>query len=390
MQRVAARFPGHVDRAALIHGPWLRGARALHAGANGVIDRTFAVYHRFAYQRQPNGFPSQRDFPFLFVRKPRIHHFDAMVGYRPAIAYRQWLRTAGAEYREHDLYFEVGKRDRLRQWPAITRDAIHKFAKRPELIGREAVLVGHSAGGFPVAALAMIMKGGSETREAIRHYFRLDNVSDPDNYVSAGEMEQLAEELKRHNALFIAIASPLNGIKITKVGHQVNDRVLKYLDPHLLTDIGCVHVEEFYARVGIRPDDVIDAILVSGSAPVPLALDIRSTASNISNLAVQFGMRAFSPFVNRHAQYERWGGDPANDPGAGHDGIVSLRSAHLVGPYVFRIDANHLEQVELERCAFTVAAMIRSLRADDFHATVIQLSAQLASANCDLPYRVAA
>lgn len=218
----------------------------------------------------------------------------------------------------------------LSQWRENTGHVIRHFLAHPEAIGERPVFCGHSAGGLTVYSLAAIAKGGD--LRAIREECRLESVS-------LDRLEGLRESLA--GALFAAIASPLQGVRLTRVGRCVNRLFVEPRTPLLLTGITRPNLEAFYRRVRRRPEAVIDANLVSNYAAPSYH---GNGLSKVSSLVIQSGMRVFSPFLDHETE---------------NDGIVPRDAALLNGPVQVFAPFDHLKLVEMPEAALTLVDLIR-------------------------------
>lgn len=156
---------------------------------------------------------------------------------------------------------------------------------------------------------------------------------------SLSALEGLGAMLSK--SLFVTIASPLHGVRLTRIGRCVNRFLIEPARPLLFTGITQPNLDAFYRRVGLKPEQVIDANLVS-SYGAPSYHGGR--LSKISSLVIQSGMRVFSPFLDHEAE---------------NDGIVPRDSALLSGPVQVFAPFDHLKLVEMPEAALTLADLIR-------------------------------
>src|SRR5262249_19269798 len=154
-------------------------------------------------------------------------------------------------------------------------------------------------GGLTVYAFAALAKGG-DAAEIRREFPGLESVS-------LNSLEALKENLSQ--ALFVTIASPLQGVRMTRIGRCINHFFIEPRAPLLFTGITRASVEAFYRRVRRRPEEVIDANLVSNDGTPAFH---GGCFSKVASRVIQGGMRLFSPFL---------------DHGSVNDGIVPIDAA---------------------------------------------------------------
>jgi hypothetical protein len=301
--------------------------------ANWTVGNALGVYYGAASHRLSS---SSSDATVTGLRP--FHFFRGMMHFEPAAPFLGALRAHG--FQPEIFRFSVsGENNLLRQWQENTADVLRHFIARPEALGQRPIFCGHSAGGLTVYALAALAKGGDAS--AIRQACPgLEDVPLP-------ALEDLGRRLS--DALFLSMASPLNGVRLTRVGRCVNRVFVEPELPLLLTGITTPYLEGFYRRVGRRPEVVIDANLVSNDGrPVFHG----GSFSKISGRFIQGGMRVFSPFL---------------DHGTVNDGIVPLDAALLSGPIQVFARFDHLKMVETSEAATILAGLIR--RVEDRRST---------------------
>ncbi len=255
-----------------------------------------------------------------------------MLHFEPATPYLETLRSEG--FGPRVFHFPVdSEKNLLRQWRENSGDAINELIDHPELVEGQPVFAGHSAGGFTVYVLAAMARGGDLTF--------LQNSLPGLKRRSLRDLEGLAEKLRR--GLFIAIASPLNGVRLTRVGRLMNRTIVEPRVPLLFSGITRPSVEGFYRGVGVRPERVIDGNIVSRTGPMEL---VGGPFSRLSSVVIQGGMRIFSPFLDHETV---------------NDGIVPWDSAVLKGPRQVFLKLDHLSLVETAEGGVALARLIKDL-----------------------------
>ena len=228
---------------------------------------------------------------------------------------------------------QEAERNHLRQWPHNTAEAIRHFIEHPETIGTHPILVGHSAGGFTVFVLGAMAKGADLV--AIR-----DSLPGL-RAIPLGRFEQLSRNLEQ--GLFISIASPFTGVKLTRTGRLLNRFVIQPRDTYFIRALTIPFVQTFYQKIGKRPEQVIDGNIVSDVAPPSMA---QGPANFAVNLLIRGGLKVFSPFL---------------DHGKHHDGIVPIETARLEGVPELTLKMDHLDLVESEDAAQSLLSLITML-----------------------------
>jgi hypothetical protein len=296
--------------------------------ANWTVGGALGVYYRHAAHR----LTAADALPSLEAERP-LHFFRGMLHFRPAAPFLDTLKVSGFRPRVFE-FPSAGERNFLRQWRENTADVVRHFVARPEALGERPVFCGHSAGGLTVYTLAALADGGDVG--AIRR--ECPGLTD----VPVAAMERLAERLAR-DALFVTIASPHHGVRLTRVGRCVNRFVIEPRLPLLFSGITRPNLEAVHRRFRRRPEEVIDANLVS-SVGTPSYHG--GSVSRISSRVIQGGMRAFSPFLDHECV---------------NDGIVPLEAAVLDGPAQVFAPFDHLKLVETPEAALTLADLIRQV-----------------------------
>jgi len=296
--------------------------------ANWTVGGALTAYYGCAAHRSVALLPGSNS-----VETRPLHLFRGMLHFEPAAPFLSTLRSYGFQP-EVFRFSRESEANRLRQWPENTGDVIRRLIERPETVGNYPIFCGHSAGGFTVYALAALAKGGSAAaiREACPGL----------EGIPISDLQDLGARLS--DALFVAVASPLHGVKLTRTGRCVNRFIVEPRLPHLLTGITRPHLERFYRRVGFSPDQVIDANFVSNDGTPSFH---GGHLSKAAGFVIQSGMRVFSPFL---------------DHGKVNDGIVPLETALLYGPVQTFGSFDHLELVEKPEAATALTDLIR--RAD--------------------------
>ncbi len=297
--------------------------------ANWTVGNALGVYYQHAAHRLPL---ADSSLPALTTDRP-LHFFRGMLHFRPAPPFLNTLQTSG--FRPLVFSFPTsGEGNLLRQWRENTADVIRHFIGRPEALGEKPIFCGHSAGGLTVYALAAMADGGDLV--AIRNECPgLENVA-------VVAMERLAERLSR-DALFVTIAAPHHGVRLTRIGRCVNRFLIEPRLPLLFSGITKSNLEAVHRRFRRRPEDVIDANLVS-SLGTPFYHG--GSVSRLSSLVVQQGMRVFSPLLDHECV---------------NDGIVPMDAAVLEGPAQVFAPFDHLKLVEMPEAALTLADLIRQV-----------------------------
>jgi hypothetical protein len=155
-------------------------------------------------------------------------------------------------------------------------------------------------------------------------------------------LERLAERLAR-DALFVTVASPHHGVRLTRIGRCVNRYLIEPRLPLLFSGITKPNLEGVYRRFRRRPEEVIDANLVSSLGTPSFH---GGSVSRISSRIIQGGMRVFSPFLDHESV---------------NDGIVPLDAAVLDGPAQAFAPFDHLKLVETAESALILADLIRQV-----------------------------
>jgi hypothetical protein len=295
--------------------------------ANWTVTNALGVYYGSAAHRAINGLPEITD-PSL---RP-LHFFRGMLHFEPGASYLSTLRAYGFDPRVFH-FPEAGERNLLRQWRENTGDAIRHFIHHPDALGERPVFCGHSAGGLTVYTLAALAKGGDPA--AIRR--ECPSLAS----VPLSSLVRLRENLSQ--ALFVTIASPLQGVRLTRIGRCVNRFFIEPNVPLLFSGITRPNLRTFYDKVGRRPEAVIDANLVSRDGTPAFH---GGCFSRVSSRVIQGGMRVFSPFLDHEAV---------------NDGIVPLDSAVLNGPRQVFVPLDHLKLVEMPEAAMVLVDLIRQV-----------------------------
>ncbi|HEX5036106.1 MAG TPA: hypothetical protein VFX30_03005 [bacterium] len=293
--------------------------------ANWTVGNALGVYYGCASHRLSSSFS---DATVTGLRP--LHFFRGMMHFEPASPFLGTLRAHG--FQPEVFRFPVsGEKNLLRQWQENTADVLRHFIAHPEAIGETPVFCGHSAGGLTVYALAALAKGGNAA--AVR-------ATCPGlETTSLSALEELGRQLS--DALFLTMASPLNGVRLTRVGRCVNKVLVEPRMPLLLSGITTPYLESLYRRIGRRPGEVIDANLVSNDGRPAYH---GGAVSKVSGRVIQGGMRVFSPFL---------------DHGTVNDGIVPLDAALLSGPIQVFAPFDHLKMVETSEAAAILVSLIR-------------------------------
>lgn len=297
--------------------------------ANWTVGNALGVYYQHAAHRLTvNG----TSLPALTTDRP-LHFFRGMLHFRPSPPFLNTLHSSG--YRPQVFSFPShGEGNLLRQWRENTGDVIRHFIASPEALGERPVFCGHSAGGLTVYTLAAMADGGD--LGAIRKECPgLETVP-------VAAMERLAERLAR-DALFVTIAAPHHGVRLTRIGRCVNRLLIEPRLPRLFSGITKSSLEAVHRRFRRRPEEVIDANLVS-SLGTPSYHG--GSVSRLSSLVIQQGMRVFSPFLDHMCV---------------NDGIVPMDAAVLEGPAQVFAPFDHLKLVEVPEAALTLADLIRQV-----------------------------
>ncbi|HSA60220.1 MAG TPA: hypothetical protein VLJ37_11110 [bacterium] len=295
--------------------------------ANWTVGNALGVYYGCASHRSLPALPD-----ISAVDRRPIHFLRGMLHFEPASPFLGTLRAYGFQP-EVFRFTREGERNRLREWRENTGDVLRHFIERPETLGERPVFCGHSAGGLTVYTVAALAKGGDVA--AIR-----DECPGLEG-VSLSALEALGRRLSE--GLFVSLASPLRGVRLTRVGRCVNRVLVEPRLPLLLSGITAPNLEAFYGRVRRRPDEVIDANLVSNDGTPAFH---GGCFSKISSLIIQGGMRVFSPFL---------------DHGSVNDGIVPMDSAVLRGPAQVFAGFDHLKLVETPEAAMVLVDLIRQV-----------------------------
>jgi pimeloyl-ACP methyl ester carboxylesterase len=297
--------------------------------ANWTVGNALGVYYGCASHRSLPDLPS-----ISSVDRRPLHFFRGMLHFEPASPFLGTLRAYGFQP-EVFRFPREGEINRLRQWRENTGDVLRHFIESPDALGERPVLCGHSAGGLTVYTMAALAKGGNAS--AIR-----DECPGLEG-VPTASLEALGARLAE--ALFVSIASPLQGVRLTRVGRCMNRLFVEPRLPLLLSGITAPNLEAYYRRVRRRPDQVIDANLVSHNGTPAFHGGV---FSKVSSRVIQGGMRVFSPFLDHESV---------------NDGIVPLDAAVLHGPAQVFAAFDHLKLVETQEAAMVLVDLIRQAEA---------------------------
>ncbi len=303
--------------------------------ANALLHAVMPGYYGNAIHRQANTV----SLPLQPNATP-LHFFRGMVHFEPAPIFLQTLQAGGLEPRVF-RYSPAAEKNRMRQWPDNTADALRHFIESPEEIGRNPIFAGHSAGGFTVFTLGALAKGGNI--DAIRRTIPGAGA------IRHQDLLELAHNLS--TATFLGIASPLNGIEFKRTEDIVHRAVLRHQNPTLTRALSRPFLEQYYEGLGLHPNNVMDGTLVSKAAPFA---KVRSLKDYLLHGIVQGGMRFLRISLVRSGTQ-------------GQDAIVPTESAWLEIARQIEVSMNHTQIVEEPLAAHSLLALIESAATALYH-----------------------
>ncbi len=269
-----------------------------------------------------------------------LHFIRGMLHYEPGPDYLATLQYHGfsptiARYADTETNY-------LSQWKHKTGLLIRDFARNPEVIGERPVICGHSAGGFTSYVLAAMAKGAelSTLRKNLPH---LDDVS-------PSQMRDAVDQLQ--GGLFLAIASPLNGITLKRHAEWAN-RPLETSDHTVLRELfGSMkreQLEAFYRAVGRTPNEVLDGNIVGNVLQLQPAQNRHfPLPAMLAEKALYHGMNFVRGLCLENSE-------------TGHDTLVPADAALLKSVEQMVVPYNHHNIVCVEEAANAVVNMVRRL-----------------------------
>ena len=295
--------------------------RVTNAVANAIASGVLDAYYtrRSSFDAVPSNITLVGD-----GNRP-FHFIGGKMNFQCADSFLETLRAAGLQPRPYPA-------DPMWPWRRKAEGFIRYFAVNPAKLGDRPIIGGHSEGGHPVYAVAALAKEGKIG--AIRKEF--PGLRD----ISTRSLEELGERLFE-SALFVTIATPHNGMRMSRFGRGVNRILIEPHFPKYISDITEPNLEALYESFRQRPDAVIDVNLVGGYGK-HLPLQGRLT-TRVLSAVLEGGMRAFEPLF---------------DPTSESDGIVPLQAARLNGPIQDFVPYNHWQIIEMAGAAVRLIDLI--------------------------------